>query len=72
MSSSNRRPPSSKPAAGGRHKRPSALEAGFERWLNSQLHKMYDPVLDERIPDELSRLIEAFDERPPKKEPSGE
>lgn len=73
MSSSNRRsPPSGKPPPGTPPKRPSALEAGFERWLNTQLHKMYDPVLEERIPDELSRLLEAFDERPPGgKEPPG-
>ena len=26
------------------------LERGFERWLNGQLHRIYDPVLSEALP----------------------
>jgi hypothetical protein len=43
---------------------PSSEDRGFDRWLNRQLHKLYDPVLGEEIPDELSRLLEEFDQRP--------
>lgn len=45
-------------------RRRSALEAGFDRWLDRQLHKIYDPVLDENVPDDLKKLLEKFDERP--------
>ena len=52
--------------------RRSALDTGFERWLNGQLHKLYDPVLDEAVPDELARLLEGFDERPGEGDPPGD
>lgn len=76
MSPSSTRPSGRKRPSGDRNKRRSALDAGFDRWLNTQLHKMYDPVLEERVPDELNRLLEAFDEAPPEgpppaKKPSG-
>lgn len=34
----------------------------FDRWLDSQLHAIYDRVAQEPLPDDLLRLIEA-DER---------
>ena len=37
------------------------LERGFDRWLNRQLHRLYDPVLTEAVPDEIMRLLERFD-----------
>lgn len=37
------------------------LERGFDRWLNGQLHRIYDPVLTEPVPDEIARLLEQFD-----------
>jgi hypothetical protein len=40
------------------------VERGFDRWLNRQLHRIYDPVLGEVMPDELLRLIERFDPKP--------
>lgn len=39
-------------------------ERAFDRWLNRQLHGLYDPVLSEAVPDEIMRLVERFDERP--------
>lgn len=39
-------------------------ERGFDHWLNRQLHRLYDPVLGEAVPDEILRLLEQFDERP--------
>jgi hypothetical protein len=40
------------------------LDAGFERWLDRQLHDLYDPILNEPIPDDLARLLDRFDSRP--------
>lgn len=44
------------------------LERGFDRWLNRQLHRIYDPVLSEAVPDEIMRLLEEFEAAPPKSE----
>ncbi len=30
-------------------------DQGFDRWLNRQLHRLYDPVLSEDVPDEIMR-----------------
>ena len=38
-------------------------DAGFDRWLNRQLHKIYDPILDETIPDDINDLLERFERR---------
>jgi hypothetical protein len=47
------------------------LDRGFDRWLNRQLHRLYDPVLAEAVPDEILRLLEQFEKRPdPSPEPS--
>ncbi|WP_243389779.1 hypothetical protein [Arboricoccus pini] len=42
-------------------------DPAFERWLGKQLHGLYDPVLNEAVPDEIARLIEGFREREPAK-----
>ena len=42
----------------------SPIDAGFDRWLDKQLHRLYDPVLNEDVPDDIARLIEGFAERP--------
>jgi len=42
----------------------AAPDPAFERWLNRQLHGLYDPVLAEPLPDELMRLLDRFEERP--------
>ncbi len=44
------------------------LERGFDRWLNRQLHRIYDPVLSEAVPDEIMRLLEEFEAAPLKPE----
>jgi hypothetical protein len=41
----------------------SMLERGFDRWLNRQLHRLYDPVLAEDVPDEIMRLLDQFEPR---------
>lgn len=41
------------------------VDRGFERWLNRQLHRIYDPVLGEPVPDELMRLLDQFAAKPP-------
>jgi Anti-sigma factor NepR len=55
-----------RPSPGGGPKKPRpALEAGFDRWLDRQLHEIYDPVLDEAIPDEIASLLDRFARKPP-------
>lgn len=46
-------------------KRRSARDAGFDRWLGKQLHAIYDPVLDEELPESLRLLIDGFEPRDP-------
>ena len=40
------------------------VERGFDRWLNRQLHRIYDPVLGEPVPDEMIRLLDQFGPKP--------
>jgi hypothetical protein len=47
-----------------RMRRPSPLDAGFDRWLNRRLHELYDPVLEEPVPDTITSLLEGFDRKP--------
>jgi hypothetical protein len=47
-----------------RMRRPSPLDAGFDRWLNRRLHELYDPVLEEPVPDAITSLLEGFDRKP--------
>jgi hypothetical protein len=42
----------------------AVVERGFDRWLNRQLHRIYDPVLGEPVPDEMMRLLDQFDAKP--------
>jgi hypothetical protein len=41
----------------------SSLDRGFDRWLNRQLHVFFDPVLDQKLPDEIAGLLEQFESR---------
>lgn len=52
-----------KPVRGAASRR-NPLDSGFERWLDRKLHDLYDPILNEAIPDDLARLLDQFDERP--------
>jgi hypothetical protein len=45
--------------------RRSLTEPGWDRWLDRQIHQLYDPVLNEAIPAELRELLMRFDEKPP-------
>ncbi len=47
------KPPADKPP-----KRATKGDAAFDVWLQRGLHKIYDDVANEPIPDELLRLIE--------------
>jgi len=40
------------------------VDRAFDRWLNRQLHRLYDPVLAESVPDDLLRLLDQFDPKP--------
>lgn len=44
-------------------RRRSSLDLGFDRYLARQLHELYDPVLDEAVPDEIARLLARFGPR---------
>src|SRR4051794_21646126 len=43
----------------------SRVDVGFDRWLRNRLHSLYDPVLNEKVPDELEALLDRFTTRPP-------
>ena len=45
-------------------KRRSPIDAGFDRWLDRQLHDIYDPILNEAVPDEIERLLRELDHKP--------
>jgi hypothetical protein len=47
--------------------RRNRADAGFDRWLSGKLHEMYDPVLNEEVPDDLDKLLEGFASRSPQK-----
>lgn len=50
-------------------KQPSSnVDAGFDRWLSRQLHKMYDDVLNEDIPQELIDLVKNHPAEPSRNE----
>ena len=38
-------------------------DAAFDRWLNRQLHKVYDPVLGEPLPADIQSLLDKFDDK---------
>ena len=38
--------------------RPAKGEAAFDLWLDRGLHKLFDDVTSEPLPDELLRIIE--------------
>ena len=46
---------------GAAPKRRSAKDAGFDRWLGRQLHAIYDPVLEEELPERLLKLLDGFE-----------
>lgn len=37
------------------------LDRGFDRWLVRQLRRVYDPVLTEAVPEDITRLLDRFD-----------
>lgn len=43
------------PASPGEPRSPQ--DRAFQRWVNEQLRKKYDPVLEEEIPEELLSLL---------------
>jgi hypothetical protein len=51
-------PKARKPPAETESKRPGKGDAAFDLWLKRGLHKIYDDVANEPIPEELLRLIE--------------
>lgn len=50
----------------------SATEPGFDRWLARQMHKLYDEVLAEDVPDELLRVVERATRKDPSTKPESD
>lgn len=64
-----RREPGARPADSGRPapdrlKRPPQ----FDNWLSQQLRSLYDPVLEEPLPEDLTRMLEESAKRADKPE----
>ncbi len=38
-------------------------EPGFDRWMTKRLHEVFDPVVEEKVPDEFERLLDEFAQR---------
>jgi hypothetical protein len=51
-------PKARKPTEDAETKRAGKGDAAFDVWLKRGLHKIYDDVANEPIPDELLKLIE--------------
>ena len=54
----DKQPTSSSPNGDARATSPGKAPAAFDLWLQRGLHKLFDDVASEPIPDELLRLIE--------------
>lgn len=54
----NKKPTSSADGTGS-GKAKSTLDAGFDRWLEDKLRNVYSSVLDEPIPTDLIKLVQA-------------
>jgi hypothetical protein len=67
-SPNQRRPASKKTLSTGIGRQRSATETDYDRWLDRRLHQLYDPVLNEDIPEEMMKLLMRFEERPPQEE----
>ena len=61
MTGANDRPPAGRPQPGPRGRR--GADSAFDLWLQRGLHKIFDDIANEPIPDELRKLIE--DDREP-------
>ena len=62
MSSKVRRAEAERPSPDRQRRGRRAVDPGFDRWLNKQLHQIYDPVLSEAVPEDMMRLLEGLDE----------
>ncbi len=51
-------PKARKPTGESEPKRAGKSDAAFDLWLKRGLHKIYDDVANEPIPEELLKLIE--------------
>lgn len=56
MTSANDKPPNGRSPPAPKRKRKS--DSAFDLWLQRGLHKMFDDVANEPVPDDLRKLIE--------------
>ena len=59
------------PATAMRGRAQGAIERPFDKWLQKQLHAMYDEITSEPLPDDLLNLIEHDARRSKTPGPSG-
>lgn len=52
-------------------KTPKSDSSGLDEWVKKRLHDVYDPVLKEEIPDDLTKLLDDFAKRPAGKSDTG-
>jgi hypothetical protein len=58
-----RRDKEGEPVPNSQGKPETRPELGFDRWLGKQLHGLYDPILNEDVPEDIVKLIECFSRR---------
>jgi hypothetical protein len=56
-SMARRKPPEGPDDRKGRPKAEPSQDELFRRWLEQQLHRRFDPVLEEPVPDDLLDLL---------------
>jgi hypothetical protein len=56
-----KRPPNEGSERKGRARTEPSPDELFRRWLEQQLHKRFDPVLEEPVPDDLLALLQRQD-----------
>jgi hypothetical protein len=49
-----------------RHQPADPGEMAFDRWLKTELGRLYDATLSEPVPDELARLLDQIPAKDPK------
>lgn len=52
------KPPGHRPGQPVRDRSKAQTERPFDKWLQKQLHAMYDEIASEPLPDDLLNLIE--------------
>jgi len=71
MANDNKPKKKNPPSALSRGNSKGLSERPFDKWLQKQLHAMYDEITSEPLPDDLMKLIEHDASRARARDPSG-